>query len=56
MEPWRPQRHPEDLSIAIERAFAGGMALRRSTAAWLRPTPGGFSLESSLERVMRAYG
>jgi glycosyltransferase involved in cell wall biosynthesis len=47
---------PEDLAASISRALAGGMGLRRSTAAWFEANVQRLSLESSLERVIRAYG
>jgi glycosyltransferase involved in cell wall biosynthesis len=46
---------PEDLAAAISLALAGGIELRRSTAAWFADNAWRLSLESSLERVLRAY-
>jgi glycosyltransferase involved in cell wall biosynthesis len=45
----------EDLAAAIGRALAGGLELRRSTAAWFSANAQRLSLESSLERVQSAY-
>jgi glycosyltransferase involved in cell wall biosynthesis len=50
-----PSASPEDLAAAISRGLAGGMELRRSTAAWFAANAQRLSLESSLERVIRAY-
>jgi glycosyltransferase involved in cell wall biosynthesis len=46
---------PEDLAAAISLALEGGIELRRSTAAWFADNARRLSLESSLERVLRAY-
>jgi glycosyltransferase involved in cell wall biosynthesis len=46
---------PEDLAEAISRALAGGMELRRSTAAWFDSNARRLSLESSLDQVLLAY-
>jgi glycosyltransferase involved in cell wall biosynthesis len=46
---------PEQLAASIARAMAGGMELRRSTAAWFTRNARRLSLASSLERVSRAY-
>jgi glycosyltransferase involved in cell wall biosynthesis len=46
---------PEELAASIARAMAGGMELRRSTAAWFARNARRLSLASSLERVSAAY-
>ena len=46
---------PEELAASIARAIAGGMELRRSTAAWFAANAHRLSLASSLERVSNAY-
>jgi glycosyltransferase involved in cell wall biosynthesis len=46
---------PDELAASIARAIAGGMALRRSTAAWFAGNARRLSLASSLERVSSAY-
>jgi glycosyltransferase involved in cell wall biosynthesis len=46
---------PEELAASIARAIAGGMELRRSTAAWFARNARRLSLASSLERVSTAY-
>ena len=46
---------PEQLAASIARAMAGGMELRRSTAAWFARNARRLSLASSLERVSTAY-
>jgi glycosyltransferase involved in cell wall biosynthesis len=46
---------PEELAASIARAIAGGMELRRSTAAWFARNARRLSLASSLERVSAAY-
>jgi glycosyltransferase involved in cell wall biosynthesis len=46
---------PEELAASIARAMAGGMELRRSTAAWFARNAHRLSLASSLERVSTAY-
>jgi glycosyltransferase involved in cell wall biosynthesis len=46
---------PEELGASIARAIAGGMELRRSTAAWFARNARRLSLASSLERVSTAY-
>jgi glycosyltransferase involved in cell wall biosynthesis len=46
---------PTDLAAAIEQALAGGMELRRTTAAWFARNAQRLSLESSLERVSETY-
>ena len=51
-----PSASPGDLAAAIQRVLAGGMELRRSTAAWFDDNARRLSLGSSLERVVLAYG
>jgi glycosyltransferase involved in cell wall biosynthesis len=46
---------PDELAASIDRAMAGGMELRRSTAAWFATNARRLSLASSLERVSSAY-
>ena len=46
---------PEELAASIARAIAGGMELRRSTAAWFAANAHRLSFASSLERVSNAY-
>ena len=46
---------PESIAAAIEQAHAGGVALRRSTAAWFRENRDTLSLESSLRTVLAGY-
>jgi glycosyltransferase involved in cell wall biosynthesis len=46
---------PQDLAAAISRALDGGLALRRSTAAWFASNSSRLSIESSLGDVVRAY-
>jgi glycosyltransferase involved in cell wall biosynthesis len=46
---------PQELAAAIGRAMAGGMELRRSTAAWFARNARRLSLATSLERVSNAY-
>jgi glycosyltransferase involved in cell wall biosynthesis len=46
---------PEELAGALARAIAGGMELRRSTAAWFAQNRRRLALDSSLEQVCRAY-
>ena len=50
-----PSASADHLSAAISRALAGGMGLRRSTAAWFADNSRRLSLASSLEKVSRAY-
>jgi glycosyltransferase involved in cell wall biosynthesis len=45
----------DDLAAAIDRAMAGGLELRRSTAAWFAANAARLSLTTSVERVARAY-
>jgi glycosyltransferase involved in cell wall biosynthesis len=45
-----------DLSAAIVRISASGPELRASTAAWFRQNAERLSFESSLARVLEAYG
>ena len=51
-----PSARPEDLAAAIERVHAEGHALRKRTAAWFDANATRLSLQSSLERVLAAYG
>jgi glycosyltransferase involved in cell wall biosynthesis len=46
---------PEDLATAISRTLDGGIELRRSTTEWFKANARRLSLESSLERVLKAY-
>jgi len=46
---------PEDLAAAIARALDGGIELRRGTTEWFEANARRLSLDSSLERVLRAY-
>ena len=46
---------PEELARTMTRAMAGGMELRRSTAAWFAANARRLSLASSLERVSSVY-
>jgi glycosyltransferase involved in cell wall biosynthesis len=46
---------PDDLAAAISRALDGGIDLRRATTEWFEANARRLSLESSLERVVRAY-
>ena len=50
-----PSAAAEDLAVAIERVLLGGMELRRSTSEWFVANARRLSLDSSLERVSRAY-
>ena len=51
-----PSASPEDLADGDRaRALAGGIELRRSTADWFAANARRLSLDSSLERVSRAY-
>ena len=50
-----PSASPEDLAAAIQRALAGGVELRRSTAAWFDANAWRLSLGTSLEKVALAY-
>jgi glycosyltransferase involved in cell wall biosynthesis len=47
---------PDDLAAAILRVHEAGPALRASTADWFAENGRPLSLESSLEKVMQAYG
>ena len=46
---------PDELAASISRAIAGGMDLRRSTAAWFAGNARRLSIASSLDRVSSAY-
>ena len=50
-----PSASAEELAATITRALGEGMELRRSTAAWFAENAWRLSLDSSLERVRRAY-
>jgi glycosyltransferase involved in cell wall biosynthesis len=47
---------PDELAAAILRVHEAGPALRTSTADWFVRSGRALSLESSLEKVMQAYG
>jgi glycosyltransferase involved in cell wall biosynthesis len=47
---------PDELAAAILRVHEAGPALRASTADWFAANARSLSLESSLEKVMQAYG
>jgi glycosyltransferase involved in cell wall biosynthesis len=47
---------PDELAAAILRVHEAGPALRTSTAGWFAENGRPLSLESSLEKVMQAYG
>ena len=51
-----PSAEPHDLANAIARAHEGGVALRRSTAAWFAANAERLSIGHSLAIVARAYG
>jgi glycosyltransferase involved in cell wall biosynthesis len=51
-----PSDSPKDLAAAILRVRDGGEAMRRSTLHWFGANGRRLSLESSLERVVAAYG
>jgi glycosyltransferase involved in cell wall biosynthesis len=50
-----PSASPEDLAAAITQVMAGGMELRRSTAAWFTANARRLSLASSVEHVSQVY-
>jgi glycosyltransferase involved in cell wall biosynthesis len=50
-----PSASPEDLAAAIAQVMAGGMELRRSTAAWFTAHARRLSLASSVEHVSQVY-
>jgi len=47
---------PEALADAVIRALDAGETLRNSTAAWFERNRRELSIDSSLERVLAAYG
>jgi glycosyltransferase involved in cell wall biosynthesis len=47
---------PEELGAAILRVHSAGPPLRESTAEWFRQNRDRLSLETSVERVLAAYG
>jgi glycosyltransferase involved in cell wall biosynthesis len=50
-----PSPTPDDVAAAIVRVHEGGLAMRRSTAGWMRRHRQELSLESSLRKVLAPY-
>jgi glycosyltransferase involved in cell wall biosynthesis len=50
-----PDADPAEVAAAIVRVHEGGMAMRRSTADWMRGHHEELSLESSLRKVLESY-